>query len=135
MRESLKEYNRRMMREWRARKRQDPEWLAAHRKKECARVCAYYAAHPDKRREHWAKFVAKSGIKRRTTERVRYAVKTVRAGLCYKPCYCRRKPDWMPVGRVVLDVHSQWLAVNLTDAQRAYARELAIERKERRSAR
>ena len=58
MRESLKEYNRRMMREWRARKRQDPEWLAAHRKKECARVCAYYAAHPDKRREHWAKFVA-----------------------------------------------------------------------------
>ena len=62
MRESLKEYNRRMMREWRARKRQDPEWLAAHRKKECARVCAYYAAHPDKRREQWAKFVAKSGM-------------------------------------------------------------------------
>ena len=129
MQESLKEYNRRMMREWRARKRQDPEWLAAHRKKECARVCAYYAAHPDKRREHWAKFVAKSGIKRRTTERVRYAVKTVRAGLCYKPCYCRRKPDWMPVGRVVLDVHSQWLDVNLTASQRAYARDLAIERK------
>ena len=108
MQESLKEYNRRMMREWRARKR---------------------AAHPDKRREHWAKFVAKSGIKRRTTERVRYAVKVVQAGLCYKPCYCRRKPEWMPVGRVVMDVDSQWLAPNLTPAQRAYARELAIERK------
>lgn len=32
MTEELREYNRRMMREWRARKRQDAKWLAEHRR-------------------------------------------------------------------------------------------------------
>ena len=129
MTEELREYNRRMMREWRARKRQDPEWLAAHRKKECARVCAYYAAHPDKRRELWLKFREKSGVERRAKERIRHAKKVTARGGMYTPRFWMRKPEWMPVGRVVMDVNSQWLASNLTPAQRAYARELAIERR------
>jgi hypothetical protein len=129
MQESLKEYNRRMMREWRARKRQDPEWLAEHRKKECARVRAYYATHPEKRREHWLKFRAKSGVERRAKELIRHAKKVIARGVMYTPRFWMRKPEWMPVGRVVMDVNSQWLASNLTPAQRAYARELAIERR------
>lgn len=131
--ESQREYNRRKMREWRARKRQDPEWLAAYRKKECARVCAYYAAHPDKRREHWAKFNAKFGIERRVRERVRHAVKVVKSGRFYAPRYDLRKPEWAPVGAPLVDARSQFLDVNITDSQRAYARGLAIERRNRKS--
>lgn len=44
-----------------------------------------------------------------------------------------RFPDWATKGASVLDVKSQWLLENATDEQRAYARELAIERKERRA--
>lgn len=41
-----------------------------------------------------------------------------------------RIPDWCVRGGV-LDTRSQWLINNLTDSQRAYARELAIERRAR----
>ena len=44
-----------------------------------------------------------------------------------------RIPDWCVRGGA-LDVRSPWLINNLTDSQRAYARELAIERKNRRMA-
>ncbi len=42
-----------------------------------------------------------------------------------------RIPDYCVRGQV-LDVRSQWLINNMTDEQRAYARELAIERKKQR---
>lgn len=42
-----------------------------------------------------------------------------------------RIPDWCVRGGV-LDTRSKWLVNNLTDSQRAYARELAIQRKEQR---
>lgn len=121
------------MREWRANKAKDPVWLAAHRAKERARVKAYYDAHPEKRREQWLKFTAKSGIARRPKERVRHAVKVVLAGRLYKPRFYMRKPDYVPVGASGVDTRSTFLWNNLTDSQRGYAMELAIERKERRA--
>ena len=127
--EEQRAYNRRMMRAWRARKYQDQAWLAEHRKKERARVKAYYDAHPDKRREQWRKFTEKSGVKRRVTERVRHAIKAVTKHGAYKPQFNRRKPDWVPVGQSGIDYSSPFLWNNLTDAQRAYASELAIERR------
>jgi hypothetical protein len=51
------------------------------------------------------------------------------AGRTYSPQPNRRVPDWC-VKRGVVDVRSQWLAENLTPAQRDYAMRLAIERKE-----
>ncbi len=48
----------------------------------------------------------------------------------YRPIRSMRFPDWACKGVSTLDVRSQWLINNMTDEQRAYARELAIERKE-----
>ena len=45
----------------------------------------------------------------------------------YIPQFARRIPDWCFMGDV-LDARSQWLITNLTPSQRAYARDLAIER-------
>ena len=131
MTDELREYNRRMMREWRARKYRDQAWLDEHRRKERARVSAYYAAHPDKRREQWRKFTEKSGVKRRAKERVRHAIKVVVERGTYTPRFNLRKPDWVPVGKSGIDYASPFLWSNLTDSQRDYARELAIERSAR----
>ena len=129
MTEELREYNRRRTREWRARKRQDAAWLAEHRRKECARVSAYYAAHPERRREHWLKFSAKSGVGRSAKERIRHAKKVLARGVMYTPRFWMRKPEWMPVGQTVGDVRSAFFELNMTAEQRAYARELAMERR------
>ena len=49
----------------------------------------------------------------------------------YRPLWSMRFPDWATKGSV-LDGRSQFLAINMTPEQKAYAREMAIERKERR---
>lgn len=121
-------------RAWRAMKAQDPIWLAAHRAKERARMKAYYAAHPEKKREQWHRFTEKYGVARRPVARMAYAKKVVLAGKPYAPRFYLRKPDYVPVGESGLDTRSPWLINNLTDSQRAYARELAIERKAQREA-
>ena len=71
--------------------------------------------------------------KERMCKRVSYAKKMVRAGRPYRPLPSRRIPDWATKDERILDTRSQFLADNITDSQRAYARELAIERKERRA--
>ena len=71
----------------------------------------------------------------RAKNRMRWARKAVAEGRLYRPLFCLRIPDWATKGQRVLDARSAYLAVNLTDEQRAYARELAIERKQRRAAR
>lgn len=48
----------------------------------------------------------------------------------YRPSISRRIPDYYCKGELVVDSNSQYLEVNLTDSQRAFARDLAIERKE-----
>ena len=64
----------------------------------------------------------------RAAARMRIAKRCVLAGRFYKPRFARRIPDWCVMGGVV-DMRSPWLAENLTPSQRAFARELAIERK------
>lgn len=71
----------------------------------------------------------------RAKRRMQRARKAVAEGRTYRPLYCTRFPDWAVKGQRVLDVSSEFLAVNMTPEQRAYALELAVERKERRAAR
>lgn len=120
-RENKAEYYRK----WRARKSKD----ANYRKKESQRVCAYYAAHPEKKREQWLKFTAKHWLEHRVAARVRHAKTVVEAGKTYSPRFYIRKPEWMPVGKAVGDPRSAFLAENITPEMRAYALELAIERR------
>ena len=62
--------------------------------------------------------------------RIYKAKKAIAQGRVYIPQPARRIPDWCVMDAAV-DVRSQWLVENLTPSQRAYARELAIERRER----
>ena len=113
------------------RYRQKPEikvkLAAAHRKRR--------AANPETVRAADRAFYAKAVVRKRAQRRVRYAKARLLAGKVYSPRFRVRLPEWSAAGQRVLDARSQWLAVNLSASQRAYARELAIERKERRAAR
>lgn len=64
----------------------------------------------------------------RCRARVRSAKKRLVAGKSYMPRFSRRIPDWCVYGAAI-DTRSAYLAENLTPSQRAYARELAIERR------
>jgi len=64
----------------------------------------------------------------RASDRMRTAKRCVLAGRSYKPRFSRRIPDWATMGGA-LDTGSPWLGVYITPEQRAFARELAIERK------
>lgn len=91
-------------------------------------------AHTEKVRAADRAYYAKAVGRKRVQARVSHAKAMLSKGKMYHANYHARLPEWAPVGGVV-DARSQWLACNLTDSQRAYARELAIERKERRAAR
>ena len=67
----------------------------------------------------------------RAKRRMRTARKAISEGRRYHPLFCCRYPEWATKGQRALDARSQWLAVNLSASQRAYARELAIERRKR----
>ena len=69
--------------------------------------------------------------KYRAAMRMRGAKRCVLAGRFYKPRFARRIPDWCVWGGSV-DFQSPWLVENLTPAQRAYAIELAVERRNQR---
>ena len=55
-------------------------------------------------------------------------------GGAYRPTPSRRFPDWATKGQFVTDARSAFLIENATPEVRAYARELFIERMERRRA-
>lgn len=73
---------------------------------------AYYAKIRMKRRE----------IRRRQNDKHRK--------IAYRPCVSRRIPDTYCKGELMIDTRSQFFELNLTDSQRAFSRDLAIERKE-----
>lgn len=142
-----------------ARRKTDAEYLANFR----AKRREYYAAHREEICRKWREMYradegyrlrkkashardyerllpkletdAKRYAQWRAKRRMQRARKTVAEGRTYRPLFCLRIPDWATKGQRILDASSAYLAVNLTDAQRAYARELAIERKGRRAAR
>ena len=64
----------------------------------------------------------------RAKRRIQRAKRVVRKGRLYVPRCSRRIPDWCVRGGA-LDASSPWLVENLTPSQRAYVRELAIERR------
>lgn len=66
--------------------------------------------------------------RRRAQMRSCRARATILSGGVYRPIFSLRLPDWAVMGQRVIDGRSQFLAINLTPAQRAYARELYRER-------
>jgi hypothetical protein len=93
-------------------------------------VRAKRAANPEQARAEYRAYYAKTVERRRTQARIAHAKARIAKGKSYSPRYSCRLPDWAPVGGA-RDVRSQWLEVNVTDSQRAYARELAIQRSQR----
>lgn len=66
--------------------------------------------------------------KRRASVRMSKAKRRVVDGKPYRPKFNTRIPDWATMGQKIIDVSSPWLWNNLTDGQRAYGREIAIDR-------
>lgn len=89
----------------------------------------------EKKRRMWQRKAERSSLdaayyaKRRSYLRVQNAKLCIAQGRTYRPRFNRRVPDWATMGRVV-DSASPWLPENLTPSQRAFARELFIERRE-----
>ncbi len=108
-----------------------------------ARHKAYVAAHPEQNRAGAKRGYEKkmrlcavdpdAYAKHRAKKRVVWAKDAIKKRGCYSPNFARRIPDWCAKGGD-LDVCSAYLAVNATFEQAAFARDLAIERKNRRTA-
>ncbi len=108
----------------RRRYRQKPEIKA--RIAEQAR--AKRAANPEQVRAEDRAYYAKTVERRRARARIAHAKARIAKGKSYSPRYSSRLPDWVPVYGTV-DARSAFLAENITPEMRAYARELAIERR------
>lgn len=101
------------------------KWAVANRDK----VRGYVRKCMRKVRLAWC-FYSELYAKGRAYNRMLKAKRTVLRGKLYRPRFGCRMPDWATKGETILDSASPWLIENLTPSQRAYARELAIERKE-----
>ena len=107
------------------RYRQKPE----SKVKLAAAMRAWRAANQEAQRAAERARYAKNVVRKRAQRRKIYAKGRLLKGKGYRARFRCRLPDWAAAGQRVLDARSQWLAVNLTASQRAYARDLAIERK------
>lgn len=89
----------------------------------------------EKKRRMWHRIVRRSSLsavyyaERRRKKRINNAKLRIAQGRIYQPRFNRRVPDWATMGKVV-DAASPWLVENITPSQRAFARELFIERLE-----
>ena len=115
-RELYRQYNQRR----KARMAADPIFAAHWRAKHAARIKRY----TEKMLRISARFYALFRLYRRKS----HAKKAVLSGKAYRALYSRRIPDWCVKGGGIIDYRSQWLIENRSPAQRAYARELAMER-------
>lgn len=124
---------------FRARKKASAiKYNAEHREKRNAQKKKWREAHSDAHREAVRKYMKKLRMRfyfdaeafaaYRAYNRQLRAKESVLTRGFYRPRFSCRIPDWATKGQRVIDERSQFLDVNLTDAQRAYARELAIER-------
>ena len=96
-------------------------------------------ANRDKRREYFKKSMMKIRLaycfdsdlyaKARAYNRMLKAKRTILRGGVYRPRFSCRIPDWAVKGEMILNASSQWLAVNITPSQRAFAREIAMQKK------
>lgn len=67
--------------------------------------------------------------KARAYNRMLKAKRIILRGGVYRPRFGCRIPDWAVKGEMILNASSQWLAVNITPSQRAFAREIAMQKK------
>lgn len=127
---------------FRARKKASAiKYNAGHREKRSAQKKKWREAHSDAHREAVRKYMKKLRMRfyfdadayaaNRAYNRQLRAKESVLTRGFYRPRFSSRIPDWATKGMNVLDCGSQFLAENITDSQRAYARELAIERSKR----
>lgn len=96
-------------------------------------------ANRDKVREYSKKYMRKVRLawsfdanlyaKGRAYNRMLNAKRTILRGGVYRPHFSCRIPDWAVKGEMILNASSQWLAVNITPSQRAFAREIAMQKK------
>ena len=123
-RERCREYERLYRERRRARLAADPAALAAHKAK-CRALKAEWDAKTRRLKAQSHEYYALW----RAERRARYAAGRVAAGKIYYVKPSLRIPDWATFGQKVLDTSSPWLIENVTPSQRAFARELAIERR------
>ena len=152
--EARREYNRKWREAHRAEHRRAAlEWNRTHREQVRKNNRAYRLRHPDRikyRKKKWeesnrVRLIAKRAAERaaeratfihdcaawaawRAKWRIIYAKRVIRRGKCYTPRYYLRFPDYA-VKAGVIDVRSAFLEEGITPEMRAYARELAIERR------
>ena len=114
------------------------KYIQEHREKVYAKNKKWQEAHREAHRESERRYTRKSRMQfyfdaeayaaYRAYNRQLRAKKSVLTRGFYRPRFSFRIPDWATKGQRVIDVSSEFLAVNMTPDQRAYARELAIER-------
>ena len=100
------------------------KWVAANRDK-CREYIKNYMR---KVRLAWC-FDADLYAKGRAYNRMLKAKRIILRGGVYRPRFSCRIPDWAVKGEMILNASSQWLAVNITPSQRAFAREIAMQKK------
>ena len=100
------------------------KWADANRDK----VREYSKKHIRKVRLAWC-FDADLYAKGRAYNRMLKAKSTILRGKVYRPHFGYRIPDWAVKGEKILNSSSQWLAVNITPSQRAFSREIAMQKR------
>ena len=100
------------------------KWADANRDK----VREYAKKYMRKVRLAWC-FDADLYAKGRAYNRMLKAKRIILRGGVYRPHFSCRIPDWAVKGEMILNASSQWLAVNITPSQRAFAREIAMQNK------
>ena len=125
---------------FRARKKASArKYYQEHKEKRNAQNKRWIAAHQELQREYERKcmanfrmrfyFDAEAYAAYRAYNRKLLAKKAVMKRGIYLPRFCFRIPDWMTKGTFALDCRSPFLQENITPSQRAFARELAQERR------
>ena len=127
----LHTHAREQQRRWR---KANPDKVRAMEKRKKIRYALRLYVDPELYAHHRA-----TGRERRLRydARMREIGKWPKRKLCggaYRPTPSRRFPDWATKGQFVTDARSAFLIENATPEVRAYARELFIERMERRRA-
>ena len=100
------------------------KWADANRDK----VREYVKKHMRKVRLAWC-FDSDLYAKGRAYNRMLKAKRTILRGGVYRPRFGCRIPDWAVKGEMILDASSRWLDVNITPSQRAFAREIAMQKR------
>ena len=115
------------------------KYYQEHKEKRNAQNKRWIAAHPELQRAYLRKsmanfrmrfyFDAEAYAAYRAYNRKLRAKEAVMKRGSYRPHFWFRIPDWMTKGTFALDSRSPFLHENITPSQRAFARELAQERR------